>query len=114
MMIYREKIAPPLAIPLTDDEQMKVIAEAVGSEDRWVNSWRCSGHKALKQRPPQLAASFVMAHRSLLDPQGATEATKWGFTRSSLRMNAHHRGKNRLSGLISVSLKFVGQMRSSD
>jgi hypothetical protein len=49
MMIYQEKIAPPLAIPLTDDEQMKVIAEAVGSEDRWVNSWRCSGHKALKQ-----------------------------------------------------------------
>ena len=39
MMIYQERIAPPLAIPLTDDEQMKVIAEAVASEDRWVKNF---------------------------------------------------------------------------
>jgi hypothetical protein len=35
MMIYQEKIAPPLA-PLTDDEQTKLRLEAIESEDRWV------------------------------------------------------------------------------
>ena len=39
MMIYQEKIAPPLPFPLTDGEQMKVIAEAVASEDRWVKDF---------------------------------------------------------------------------
>jgi hypothetical protein len=39
MMIYQEKIAPPLPIRLTDDEQMKVIAEAVAEEDRWVKDF---------------------------------------------------------------------------
>jgi hypothetical protein len=39
MMIYQEKIAPPLPIPLTDGEQMKVIAQAVASEDRWVKDF---------------------------------------------------------------------------
>jgi hypothetical protein len=38
-MIYQEKIAPPSPIPLTDDEQMKVIAEAVASENRWVEDF---------------------------------------------------------------------------
>jgi hypothetical protein len=35
MMIYREKIAPPLA-PQNEDEQMKLRMEAMVSEDRWV------------------------------------------------------------------------------
>jgi hypothetical protein len=39
MMIYQEKIAPPLPIRLTDDEQIKVIAEAVAEEDRWVKDF---------------------------------------------------------------------------
>jgi hypothetical protein len=37
-MIYQEKIARPLRIPLTDDEQMKVIVEAVADEDRWLRT----------------------------------------------------------------------------
>ena len=39
MMIYQAKIAPPSPIPLTDDEQMKAIAEAVASENRWVEDF---------------------------------------------------------------------------
>ena len=39
MMIYQEKIAPPLPIPLTDDDQMRVNAESVESEDRWVKDF---------------------------------------------------------------------------
>ena len=39
MMIYQEKIAPPLPIRLTDDEQIKVIAEALAEEDRWVKDF---------------------------------------------------------------------------
>jgi hypothetical protein len=38
MMIYYEKIAPPLA-PLTEDEQTKLRLEAVESEDRWVENF---------------------------------------------------------------------------
>jgi hypothetical protein len=38
MMIYQEKIAPPLA-PLTDDEQMKLRLEAIETEDRWVTDF---------------------------------------------------------------------------
>jgi hypothetical protein len=38
-MIYQEKIAPPSPIPLTDDEQLKVIAETVASENRWVKDF---------------------------------------------------------------------------
>jgi hypothetical protein len=38
MMIYQEKIAPPLPIPLTDDEKMK-LTEAAASEDRWVKDF---------------------------------------------------------------------------
>ena len=36
MMIFMEKIEPPSPIPLTDEEQMKVIAEAIANENRWV------------------------------------------------------------------------------
>ena len=35
MMIYQEKIAPPLA-PLSEEEQMKLITDSIVSEDRWV------------------------------------------------------------------------------
>jgi hypothetical protein len=35
MMIYQEKIAPPLA-PLSEEEQMKLITDSIASEDRWV------------------------------------------------------------------------------
>jgi hypothetical protein len=38
MMIYQEKIAPPL-VPLSDDEQIVLLAEALISEDRWVDSF---------------------------------------------------------------------------
>ena len=35
MMIYQEKIAPPLA-PLTAEEQTKLRLEAIETEDRWI------------------------------------------------------------------------------
>jgi hypothetical protein len=38
MMIYYEKIAPPLA-PLTDEEQKKVRLEAIEREDLWVRNF---------------------------------------------------------------------------
>jgi hypothetical protein len=38
MMIYQEKIAPPLA-PLTRDEQRKLQMEMAASEDRWVEDF---------------------------------------------------------------------------
>ena len=38
MIIYREKIAPPLA-PLNDDEQRQSQIEAAASEDRWVEDF---------------------------------------------------------------------------
>jgi hypothetical protein len=38
MIIYHEKIAPPLA-PLNDDEQEKVRMKAIASEDRWVENF---------------------------------------------------------------------------
>jgi hypothetical protein len=38
MIIYQEKIAPPLAPP-NDDEQKKVRMEAIASEDRWVENF---------------------------------------------------------------------------
>jgi hypothetical protein len=38
MMIYYEKIAPPLA-PLTEDEQTRLRLEAIESEDRWVKNF---------------------------------------------------------------------------
>jgi hypothetical protein len=34
MMIYQEKISTPLA-PLSDDEQMKLVTEAIASESHW-------------------------------------------------------------------------------
>jgi hypothetical protein len=34
MMIYREKISTPLA-SLSDDEQMKLVTEAIASESHW-------------------------------------------------------------------------------
>jgi hypothetical protein len=38
-MIYMDKIEPPVRVPLTQDEQqMKRIAEALTSEDRWVKN----------------------------------------------------------------------------
>jgi hypothetical protein len=36
MMIYQEKIAPPLVL-LSDEEQIVLLAEALISEDRWVH-----------------------------------------------------------------------------
>ena len=38
MMIYQEKIAPPLA-PLSEEEQMKLITDSIASEDRWVEDF---------------------------------------------------------------------------
>jgi hypothetical protein len=38
MMVYQERIAPPLT-PLTDDEQMKIIRKSVADEDRWVKTF---------------------------------------------------------------------------
>jgi hypothetical protein len=38
MMVYQEKIAPPL-IPLTDEEEMKLKRESIASEDRWVRNF---------------------------------------------------------------------------
>jgi hypothetical protein len=38
MMIYQEKIAPPL-VPLTDEEQIKLIRESIADEDRWVKNF---------------------------------------------------------------------------
>jgi hypothetical protein len=38
MMVYQEKIAPPLA-PLTEDEQLKLKMAAIASEDLWVMSF---------------------------------------------------------------------------
>jgi hypothetical protein len=43
MMVYQEKIAPPVA-PMTE-EQMKLIRESMADEDRWVKNFidRLSG-----------------------------------------------------------------------
>ena len=38
MMVYQEKIAPPL-VPLTEDEQWKLKMALIASEDLWVNSF---------------------------------------------------------------------------
>ena len=38
MMIYQEKIAPPL-VPLHDNEQQKLRVEVAASEDRWVEDF---------------------------------------------------------------------------
>jgi len=38
MMVYQEKIAPPLA-PLSDDEQWKLKMTAIASEDLWVKNF---------------------------------------------------------------------------
>jgi hypothetical protein len=35
MMIYQEKIPPPAAVPL-DEEQRKSTAELLADDDRWV------------------------------------------------------------------------------
>jgi hypothetical protein len=37
MMIYQEKIAPPLAA-LTEEEEMKLKRESIAREDRWVRN----------------------------------------------------------------------------
>ncbi len=39
MIYFMEKIDPPSPIPLTDDEQLQVIAEAFASEDRWARDF---------------------------------------------------------------------------
>jgi hypothetical protein len=39
MMIYQEKIARPPAPLTADEEQMKLIAEAIADEDRWVKNF---------------------------------------------------------------------------
>lgn len=38
MIIYQEKITPPL-VSLTDDEQMKLIVESAVNEESWVTSF---------------------------------------------------------------------------
>lgn len=38
MMIDREKMAPPLA-PLSDEEQVASLAEALASEDLWIDGF---------------------------------------------------------------------------
>lgn len=38
MIIYQEKIAPPLA-PLNDGERRKLRMQAMASEDRWVEDF---------------------------------------------------------------------------
>jgi hypothetical protein len=38
MMVYQEKIAPPLA-PLTDEQQVALLVEALVDEDRWVDGF---------------------------------------------------------------------------
>jgi len=38
MMIYQEKIAPPL-VPLTEDERWKLKIEAIASDELWVRSF---------------------------------------------------------------------------
>jgi hypothetical protein len=38
MIVYQEKVAPPLA-PLTDDEQMVLLRKSIADEDRWVKSF---------------------------------------------------------------------------
>jgi hypothetical protein len=38
MIMYQEKIAPPLA-PLNDNEQRKLRMEIAASEDRWVEDF---------------------------------------------------------------------------
>jgi hypothetical protein len=38
MMVYQEKISPPL-VPSADDEQMKRKLESIASEDRWVRKF---------------------------------------------------------------------------
>jgi hypothetical protein len=37
MMVYQEKIEPLLE-PATEKEQLKLIAESLASEDRWVKN----------------------------------------------------------------------------
>jgi hypothetical protein len=37
MMVYQEKIPPPLDPP-PDEEQMKLIAESLANDDRWVKN----------------------------------------------------------------------------
>jgi hypothetical protein len=39
MMIFTEKIAPPPAMPVTDEEQLQAIADAIENEDRWVKDF---------------------------------------------------------------------------
>jgi hypothetical protein len=37
MIIYQEEIAPPPALP-PDEEQIKLIAESLAGDDRWVKN----------------------------------------------------------------------------
>jgi hypothetical protein len=39
LMHLIEKVEPPAPIPSTDEEQLKLIAGAIGSEDRWVKDF---------------------------------------------------------------------------
>jgi hypothetical protein len=38
MMIFMENIEPPPPVPLTDEEQLKVMLDAIESENRWVRN----------------------------------------------------------------------------
>jgi hypothetical protein len=39
-MIFMERIEPPPPlVPLTDDERLKAISEAIASEDLWVKNF---------------------------------------------------------------------------
>ena len=55
MIIYQEKIAPPVA-QLNDDEQKKVRIEVMASEDRWVENFiRLAGAiRDIKRRAPSV------------------------------------------------------------
>ena len=38
MMIFTEKIERPPPLPLTNEEQIKLIAESLASDDRWIRN----------------------------------------------------------------------------
>jgi hypothetical protein len=47
MIIYQEKIAPPLAPP-NDEEQVALLVEALVCEDRWVDSFIARLNKTIR------------------------------------------------------------------
>jgi hypothetical protein len=39
MMIFMESIEPPPSVSLTDEEQLKVLLDAITNEDSWINDF---------------------------------------------------------------------------